>query len=60
MEGEGEGGASNSRMGEQYKWEPNPYLAAMVSITRITRITRFHNPADLVDDDNLGWHEQDN
>ena len=30
MEGEGEVEGSNSRMGEQYKWEPNPYLAAMV------------------------------
>ena len=33
MDGEGEGEGSNSRMGEQYKWEPNPYLAAMVRMS---------------------------
>ena len=38
MEGEGEGEGSNSRMGEQYKWEPNPYLAAMVRMIAMMMI----------------------
>lgn len=43
MEGaEGEGEGSNSRMGEQYKWEPNPYLAAMVGmILRMMILSSF-------------------
>ena len=39
MEGEGEVEGSNSRMGEQYKWEPNPYLAAMVRIMMMMLMT---------------------